>query len=137
MELQWIYTAISAIILTLVFVGGVVFLSISFTEVRIEETDSLVFLNRRSAAQIMEECLKNNGKYITSDFLDSFSRNKICSLCGICAIELSLKIKDLEAEDKEWDFGYGEGGEAKRKNEIFTSIESGDEIHVGKIYVQV
>lgn len=135
-ELHWIYTAFAALTLTALFIGGVLFLTWGLKEATIEEAESMLFLNKRSATHIIEKCLQNKGEYITTDFLDSFSKDKICSVCGICVIEVGLKVKDLET-GKEWAFDYEEATSGERKTEMFTNIKSGDEVHVGKIYVEI
>lgn len=136
-ELHWVYTAFAALTLTALFIGGVLFLTWGLKEATIEEAESMIFLNKRSAVHIIENCLQNKGEYITPDFLDSFSKDKICSICGICVIEVGLKVEDLEKTEREWDFGYEEAVDEERKTEMFTNIKSGDEVHVGKIYIEI
>jgi Na+-transporting NADH:ubiquinone oxidoreductase subunit NqrC len=141
MEYELIFTVISALVLVSVFGVGVVFISLNIEETKIEETKFNKDLNTISAAHLIENCLKNGGEHITKSFLDANKGEHICKICkdqiaNICRIDVKARIINLET-NKEWSFKYKDIG--KSVHSIFVNIldEESNEIHTGRLYVEV
>ena len=102
----------------------------TFAESSIEDMNSI------DAANIIAECLKNNGDFIETGFLSANDNNNVCDIaaCKICQIDIGLKVKDTETHQNcLFGFDDSEGTD----HEIFITIKCGDEIHVGRLYVQL
>lgn len=84
-------------------------------------------------AHLVKECFEKGKSYIDSKFLTTVRGKSICELCDICGMNAGVKIEDLETQ-KTWEFEYT--GSKKYSHKIFVDILEGNEIHLGRIYVE-
>jgi hypothetical protein len=103
------------------------------------------YLNAIDTAHLIEVCLKDGKDFISAEDLDikSGDIDDICKYMfpGLSDISAKAKVVDLEKKDvggenKEWDFGYKQESGNPSHN-IYINIKYGDEIHIGRLYVQV
>jgi hypothetical protein len=119
--------------------------------------DSINQMTAIDAAHVIEHCLKNGGDHVSKSFMDAAEGN-MCDICGICEILIDVKVVDL-VDNREWKFSYKgfrafgkaasragswlwdkikfwEDDENKhQKRDIVVNIDTGKEIHVGRLYV--
>lgn len=137
------FTAFITIMAVLgVFFAGVLFLKSVSDSARVT-TSTMGYLNTVDATHFVEACLKNGNEYILASDLDSKSGDmgEICrnSFPMLSEVSARAKVVDLEKDvggkEKAWVFGWSEGS-GDPSHQIYVNILDGNEIHVGRLYVQ-
>lgn len=122
---------IVAVVIFFVILVGYTVTNLSETEV-IDKTVTDK-QNTITATHLIEDCLKNDKKFVEKEFLDSSLNSNFCDLCQICNLDVTAMVVNLKTND-EWNFGYS--GNDDNLHSIFTSIKVDNEVHLGKLYVE-
>lgn len=131
--------------LGLIFIAIVAFLVVSVIRADVKRSHleletSEAELSVINAAHIIKECLGKEG-IIEESFLESIIKEgkNICDVCGksfkgLCSIDISTMVKDLEGSD-EWKLGYL--GSKRNRHEIFVNIlHDTGKISIGRLYAE-
>ncbi len=122
---------------------GIILISNSAASARVV-TENVEYLNSIDAAHLIETCLEEGRDYISVTSLDSKSGDidDVCKFMfpGLSDISARAKVVDLEkkgsdGKDKIWNFGWKEGSD-NPSHIIYVNIKDGNEIRVGRLYVQ-
>ncbi len=130
-------TALFAVLVFSMAIAGIALLAqsyfVNFSGIVVGSEKDLLAVD---ASHLVDECLKDRGLYIRKDNLDAWKGKDVCRIkaCGLCGAGIGAKIRNLETGE-EWDFGYDEKGESKHF--VYTNIEDGDKIYMGRLYVSV
>ena len=132
-----LYMTVAAIFVAVLFAVGASLMIAGVIETDVEISKTSETLTTDSLVYLTEYCLGKGGP-IPAERLNSIGNNvceaEHCEFCGK-GMDVGVKVIDLEPNPGErdlWDFGYEKKDTSR---ELFTTIEVGDEIHIGRLYV--
>ncbi len=137
------FTLLIAIVAMLgVFFAGILFIKSVGDSAKVTVT-TMGYLNTVDAAHFVDVCLREGRGYMLASDLDAKS-GSIGDLCKdkfpmLSDISARAKVIDLEkkiaGEEKTWSFGWSVGSRDPH-HQIYVNIKDGNDIHVGRLYVQ-